>query len=189
MTNCIIEKMHHRKLLLDLVQKLTGSDLEEMVFYCEPLLSESTAEGTSTAMALFRELEHRACLGPHHYDFLRECLLSVGRRDLADTLPNASLPKMLSGLNLEGGEEEREGERERVGELASSPKKTLLHISRQLRRGDLERMSYLCSCEVREGLHLIQTLERNGHIRDGHYDYLREALETIGRHDLGNLLK
>lgn len=177
------EKLQHRVLLLKLTQKLTDCDLEELLFLCESVLSESTAESIKTATSLFRELEHRAYLAPNEYDFLKDCLLNIGRSDLAYMLPakeEDDLVESLKELNVT----DAKGSTSVFGK-----KKMLLHVSNQLRRQDLEKMAFLCSCEVQEGFCLIQGLERNGSISDENYTYLSDMLTEIGRSDLVRLFK
>lgn len=176
-------KHQHRTLLLKIIHKLTTTDLEELVFICEDVLSESTAEEIQSATSLFRALEHRGKLSPQDYNYLRECLTNIGRDDLASLLPENQTNKSLislSGLSLN----EING-----STLKSAAKKTMLYISNQLRKRDLDKMAYLCECEAKGGIDLIQTLERNGKISDGNHDYLSGVLTEIGRNDLGRLLK
>ena len=51
----------------------------------------------------------------------------------------------------------------------------------------MEKLSFLSSCDFKEGLGMIQELERNGLIGDGDYTYLTELLTDIGRCDLGRI--
>ena len=179
-------KFEHRKILLQLVQRLSTADLEEMIFICEDVLSESTAEeiqSDKSATSLFRALEHRGKLAPNEYEFLRECLVNIGRDDLASLLPRREADQVTASLAALGLNETEK----RVPNFAA--KKLLLHISNQLRRRDLENMAYLCECEAGKGIELLQTLERNGCISAGNYDYLSCVLFEIGRNDLGQLLR
>ncbi len=171
----------HRLQLLELSQALTQCDLEELLFVCEVEISESAAEEIKSGTSFFRALEHRACLGPNNYEFLRTCLEGIGRNDLAHMLPeeDSGLAESISELSI--------ASRSNCSPVVASKKK-LLYIADQLRRKDLEKMSYLCSCEcTMEGLRMIQELEKRGLIQDGDYSYLSELLMEIGRHDLGRM--
>lgn len=173
----------HRVLLLKIGHKLTNSDIEDLVFMSEGILSESTAEGIKSATGLFRELEHRGVLAPNDYEYLKSCLLDIGRNDLAAFLPTAEdeigLVESLRELSV----------MESMHTSVAAGKKVLLYISKQLRSEDLQKLAFLCSCEVQEGLELIQTLERNGSIRDGNYKFLADLLMEVGRCDLAKVLK
>lgn len=178
-------KLKHRMALLKLAQQLSQTDIEELVFICEGVLPESTTEGIKTAISLFRELEHRAYLAPNDYSFLKECLASIGRLDLASMLPatdNHRLSDAFSQLSCNDSVEKRDANAALKRRLPE--KKTLLYIVDQLRREDLKKMSFLCSSEVEGGLKLIEQLERTGLICDGNYNYLADILKDIGRHDL-----
>ena len=185
--------MKHRVLLLKLSQRLTKSDLEELVFLCEDVLTESTAEEIKSAISLFRELGHRDYLGPGEYDFIRECLLNIGRVDLANILPGKeenSDNLLQSFSQLSTGEKIRTNHCTEIGNSVSNWKKTLLHISSQLRAKDLEKMAYLCSLNINNGgLSLIKSLERRNVIKEGNCDYLSDVLSEIGRCDLSKLCK
>ena len=86
-------KLRHRQTLNSISQRISLNDLEQMVFICEGILTESTTEEIQSAFSLLRELEHRTFLGPGKYDFLKEVLIDVGRNDLASTL--SSPPKKI----------------------------------------------------------------------------------------------
>ena len=176
-------RFQHRVLLLKISQKLTKSDLEELLYLAEEVLSESGAQKITSVISLFRELQHRAYLGPNNYDFIRVCLLSIGRHDLADMLPTKeeeNLAQTLSELSFSS-----------TKKPCSTPdqKKLLLSISDQLRVEDVKKMAYLCSCEASEGLELVQMLEKKGLIGNNNYNYISEALTEIGRRDLGKQLE
>lgn len=187
------DKMQHRVLLLKLSQRLTKSDLEELVFLCEDVLTESAAEEIKSAISLFRELGHRGRLAPGDYDFVRECLLNIGREDLANILPEKQ--ENSDGLHqsfsqLSTSEKIRTNRSTEIGNSVSNWKKTLLLISNQLRAKDLEKMAYLCSFNVNSGgLSLIKSLERRSAIKEGNCDYLSDVLTEIGRCDLSKLCK
>lgn len=180
-------KLQHRVLLTKLGQRLSSSDVEDLVFISEAVLHESTAEGIKTATGLFRELEHRAFLAPGDYTFLKGSLMNIGRNDLADMLPSIKedhLSQAFSSLNCSDTSTQAKKYCPAVEE-----KRVLLHISNQLRKEDLEKAAYLCSSEIHGGIHFIQYLERNGIVRDGNYGHLAEILIEIGRDDLSQLLK
>lgn len=157
-------------------QKLTKSDLEELVYLAEEVISESGAQKITTAISLFRELQHRAYLAPSNYHFIRECLISIGRDDLADMLPtqeDETLTHTLSELSFDDTK------------IPSNQKKLLFSISDQMRTEDVKKMAYLCSCEAEEGLQLVKMLEQKGFIN---FDYVSGVLTEIGRRDLSKLL-
>ena len=74
--------------LMELSQKLSKDDLNNLVYSCESILPLSTAEKITAGIHLFRELKHRGYLGPANYDYLRKQLVLVGRHDLASMLPD-----------------------------------------------------------------------------------------------------
>ena len=173
------ELFRHRLLLLKIGQRLSESDLEELLYLAEEVLSGGTRQKTTSALSLFRELQHRDCLSPHNYDFLRGCLLGIGRNDLVDMLPNEEdLAQTLSALSLK-----------QCRSPTLDHKKLLLSISDQLRVEDVKKMAYLCSCEAKEGLELIQLLEKKGVVKSDNYNAICDALTAIGRSDLSKLLK
>lgn len=172
---------HHRVLLLKISQKLTDSDLEELIYLSEDMLSESTAQKITSATLLFRELQHRACLAPNNYHFVRTSLLCIGRNDLANMLPSKDDENISQTL-----------EELRTIQCRSSnqdQKKILLSISNQLRVEDVEKLAYLCSCDAKDGLELIQRLEQRGVVENNNYDRISDALMEIGRCDLGIMLR
>lgn len=147
-----------------------------MLFICEGVLTESTAEGILSVFSLFRELEHRTILGPGKYDFLKEVLVSVGRNDLASMLATITRKSMMPT----GGKS--------IAHFCSNKKSILMHISTQLRKADVRKMAYLCCCKSERGLSLIEELEHKNKISDNNYDYLACRLSEIGRHDLAQFL-
>ena len=175
-------QMQQRSLLVKVSQCLSLCDLEELIFLCEPEISESVAEEIHSGISLFRTLEHRALLGPNNCDFLRWCLVNIGRQDLASMLPadQKDIADAFSHLNME--------DKHTKCSATVLTKEKMLHISTRLTRKDLEKMSYLSSCEFRDGLSMIQELEKNGWIQDSNYTYLSELLTAIGRCDLGRIV-
>ncbi len=174
--------LKHRALLLKVGQRFSYEDMDGILFLCEGVLSESTTEKIKSPTALFRGLEHRSYLAPGNYTFLKGCLMSIGRVDLADMLPTKAdqLRVAFSDLNIDNSKKSSPG---------MEKKKVLNQISSKLRREDLDKMAYLCSCEVKGGLELMQTLEKRGLIHEQNYDYLIEILAEIGRCDLSNMLQ
>jgi hypothetical protein len=74
--------------LIEISQRLSKDDLNNLVYSCEDILPLSTAEQITAGIHLFRELKHRGHLGPANYDYLRKQLMLVGRHDLASMLPD-----------------------------------------------------------------------------------------------------
>ena len=168
-----LKKLKYRQILNSISQRISHNDLEQMIFICEGVLTESTSEEIQSAFSLFRELEHRNFLRPGKYDFLKEILVDVGRNDLACTMPsNITLSSIGKSVLYS----------------SSTRRSILMQISNQLRKEDVRKMAYLCSCNSDQGLSLMEELEHKGKISDNNYDYLAERLIEIGRHDLSQLL-
>ncbi len=162
--------------LMNIAQSLGRQDLEELLFICEPFLSESTAEETPSAVALFRELEHRVLIAPGQYEFLKKILTSIGRVDLVNKLP--PLKRKLSGLSSA-----------RLSKAANwTEKSLLLVISDGLRKRDVQRLAFLSSSKYSDGLSLMEDLEDKGLISEDNYDYLARQLGEIGRLDLCRII-
>lgn len=173
-------RLQHRIVLLKIGQQLTQSDLEELLYLCEEVLSESVTQKITSATSLFRELQHRAYLAPNHHGFVKERLLNIGRDDLANMLTkneDENLEQTFSNLTI--GDAKK----------SNDQKKILLSLSNQLRVEDVEKMAYLCSCEAKEGIQLIMELEKNGWIKNNNYDYISSVLMEIGRCDLAGQFK
>lgn len=175
--NFLNAKIKHRQVLNTLSQRLSREDLEQMVYICEGVIPESTAEGINTGIYLFRELEHRTYLGPGSYEFLKELLINIGRNDLASTLPSTNNEKMMTSSVCKPTVCSTSGRR-----------LVLLNISSELRKEDVKKMAFLCSSNTKEGLSLMEHLESEGKISNDNYDYLADCLSEIGRQDLLQLL-
>lgn len=172
----------HRLILSGIGQKLGKEDLDEVLFLCEAFISESTAEETHSATALFRELEHRTLLGPGKYGFLKTVLMAVGRVDLAHQLPQAN-SKRSPLLTWPSAKSEAT-----PSPLAASKRSLLLVVAESLRKRDLQKLAFLCSRKFSDGMSLIEELEDEGLITGDSCDYLALKLVTIGRRDLSTLL-
>lgn len=67
----------------EIASQIESHRLERFKFLCKDLIPEGDMERISSPDALFIELEHRMLLGPNQVEFVRQCLIQVGRNDLA----------------------------------------------------------------------------------------------------------
>ena len=66
-----------------IASQIESHRLERFKFLCKDLIPEGDMERISSPEALFIELEHRMLLGPNQVEFVRQCLIQVGRNDLS----------------------------------------------------------------------------------------------------------
>ncbi|CAH3018058.1 unnamed protein product [Porites evermanni] len=69
-----------------IASQIESHRLEHFKFLCKDSIPEGDMERISSPEALFIELEHRMLLGPNQVEFVRQCLIQVGRKDLASSL-------------------------------------------------------------------------------------------------------
>lgn len=66
-----------------IASRIESHRLERFKFLCKDSIPEGDMEQISSPEALFMELEHRMLLGPSNVEFVGQCLIQVGRNDLA----------------------------------------------------------------------------------------------------------
>ena len=72
----------------------------------------------------------------------------------------------------------------------------LTHLSQQLSKDDLKHLVFACRSilptssaeKITSGIDYFQEMQQRGHLRPTNYDYLREQLVLVGRHDLASML-
>lgn len=167
-------------------QKLSDRDLKELKFLCGDIVSESALDEVTTPTDLFKVLQYYGHLSPESYEFMRRCLLSIGRNDLAFMLPNPQAktsecyhiiqPKKLCELQH---------------------RMMLVSIADRLRRQDILKLVYLNIGEIIKSLEFpiddaITALQAFAGLEDSHslscgnYSVLCDVLRLIGRCDLAD---
>lgn len=83
LTRTMNSRERFRLKLGEIASQIETHRLERFKFLCKDLIPEGDMERISSPEALFIELEHRMLLGPNQVEFVRQCLIQVGRNDLA----------------------------------------------------------------------------------------------------------
>ena len=205
-------KRDYHLLLTSLSQRLSKEDLKNLIFSCGDVIPRFAADNITTGTDLFRELKQRGHLGPSNYDFLRDRLEQVGRKDLASSLPDQFeiLFGQVSGRGkmFFGGISSPTVPAAAVCSM-TLPKPTtlcipgiaqrmfLLHLSEQLSSEELESLAFLV-CPTRFDDHLMASklrlgladlLEKEENVISLQFiDFLSTCLEAIGRADLAQHL-
>ena len=187
--------------LIGLSQKLSKADLNNLVFSCGDVLPASSAEKITTGTDLFRELKQRGHVGLTNYDFLRQKLVLVGRKDLASTLPDQF--EILFG-------HERITDQNYLGYVVSpsapppavpmnlwfcqsnaESRMFLMYLSEQLNTEEVRKLAFLMyphnGCLTT--LKLVELLDSEGGISSMRaIEHMSTCLEAVGRVDLANML-
>lgn len=74
--------------LAKVASHLDVEKLERLKFLCADLIPAGDREKIKTPEQLFLELEQRKKIAPNKLTFLVDCLVDIGRKDLADDLKN-----------------------------------------------------------------------------------------------------
>ena len=199
----------HRKLLLQISDDLTQLDLDSLLFCCGDDISESEAKKVSKGTDLFIILGHRNLLGPGEYGYLRECLTTIERRDLASRLPSEldsvmahvpscekSIVQSSAGIGSRFTPPAFPSDKRALVHRDSfvSPKLQFLQIAEHLSSDDALKLAYLCSIEIREdsgevsGVKVLLQLEKANIIDPSQPETLARLLQCIERRDLASLL-
>ena len=91
--NSYSSKVAHRKLLLQISDKLTSRDIKRLSFVCS--LPDSLHREDMSAIELFQFLEKQELISPDNNDFLIDRLEEIGRRDVANFLVSLLRPQAL----------------------------------------------------------------------------------------------
>ena len=196
----------HRKLLLQISEDLSQWDLNDLLFCCGDHISESEASKVSKGIDLFVILGKRNLLGPGQYGYLRECLTTIERRDLASRLPSeleavlSQVPTCNKSIVHNSADIKSRfsppaflsGGRALVHRDSSvSPRLLFLRVAERLSSDDALNLAYLCSVELSgevSGVKVLFQLEKAGVIDPSQPETLAKILQSIERKDLVSLL-